>query len=504
MKGHQLFLRTSVRGLFASYLKAFPRWIVWISLGVVWMARSTTTAGSGIMGMVGAVLAAEIAIPLVVWMTTKYCITSGAVSRLSGIVVRQTVTIEWKEVKAVSESADWSQRLFKVSTITLKTETYSDLSLTIQGLDSDAVLDFYDRYTPDSGVIENRSRRKGNKESVQTVTMGNNLQRMPQVIYRVSIREILAIGLMNGKAFLYAPSALLIVWGVIEDAGGTHSLLSFMAAWPRPLQAVAISAIGIIAGTVMVFIKFHKYKIAVSGTDKIIISYGLLETKTRTVGRSAVYGTLLTSNLLEQVLRRTRMRLYAADSKPRSEGDIVLPPLTTHQLKQICRVLLVPEGMPHLPKGRRNILGVTVRMIVLIASGVFGCLGGWWLFQNWGRGLALIPMSILLSLIIATALMRLASTKVCLQLDEKTLAIKTTWPDSRIVIYGARNLHGISSRDYLPSARFGLVLTISAFAGGVIRHRILRASRCDVDRLRQAMIKEQTMPQKKYTLSKTR
>ena len=406
-------------------LRLHPVWIVLraietlrglaVPLIIVLVSRRSMTDLIG-YGVIGAVVAASIAMRAVTWTRTSYEITGEGVWSRTGLIDRRERFLPFERIQSVNVSESVLHRLFRVVRLTIESAAggQSQADITLDALTRETAEGLRRRIanrqlqSAPAGAADGAAA-SGTSEQAKVAALAAE----GELIRALSYRELVLAGVISGRIgpFAAAVGALiqfgddLLPSSIYERVALSAADLTVQVVIALLFTVAVIAWLVSIVGTLVVYGGFELRRL----DDRLVISYGLLDRRKVSVPIARIQAVTISEGILAQPIGRASLRyISAGDGKTGGETGTLLPILPRDEvaaiLDRIAPALAadlgaVPfEGIPARAL-RRYMLAPTWLVVILTP---IACALVWQILDwPWQRGLLtllLAPLTLLFGL----------------------------------------------------------------------------------------------------------
>ena len=420
----------------AAYAHTVPRTLALVVSGIALSTTIDSGPGPWAWVLIGPLLLAQLLVPP--WTRASFHISgdaAGATVR-TGLLVVRSRTVEWHSVSAVTVTAPWAYRFFKLSRVQLSQGGQGETQLDIPAADPTA-----------TALIQ---KAWENVEHVRAISAETD-DPGTVALYTARLQDTLLAGVLQGRLLILGSAAALSIGDFLNSTGFSPSLLAVLARHPA-LAALAVLLVIGASGICGTGLRFHRFRVDRSklGTT---IRYGLVETQERVIVPSAVVGAVCTSNILETLTGRARLSLLTKDSATSTGSNTILPSLPRTTVADVLTEILSVEAHPHVERWRRTrktVAGtlLTSTVLVLVVPALLAVIlvvaAGWPAYAG-----VLVASS---TAIAAYGLGRVVAGRATVSADGRLVFLRSRFVTERQSFVWSAEIHAISSLSLGPTA----------------------------------------------------
>ncbi|MDR0487846.1 MAG: PH domain-containing protein [Propionibacteriaceae bacterium] len=427
--------------------------IAWPALALLWWSvLDGPLRYSGVV-IVAGIIIFDIVGPLVEWRTNTYSYSSERVEHRRGLFSRSIYSILWSEIQSTKAEANWSQRLFGITTLTLKNSSELDREISFPGipleiaetLQQHASIAGRSEKGPSKGEVYSHIELKESDDE-DAILAHSELQEIApsdngNLILQTNTFQIILYGVLNGKVIILLPSILLTSWGLLDGYSDTMILVEWSRFVPMPLLVGIVLILAILIAVVTISLRYYSFRVDFdSGSFRV--RYGWPEPKSRVIPGESIVGIMLSQNIAEKALSRCRVRFMTKDSDLLSESNLVFPSLSLSKLSRF-------DGHPVaelIACAKNSVTGIGPRgvfssfiALTLLFSASLGL--GFSAKVIFGLHLFVVAPMSLSVFFIGYHIIRLLSTRIRITADK--LSYYSPLPNARVVVACTGSLHGL-------------------------------------------------------------
>lgn len=358
----------------AAYLESSPKLAGSLTAGGVYLFGPDVWPGAWAWLALGPLIAVLVIEPMWRWTFTRVQLTPTHLNFTTGGIHRREQSLAWTDIAAVDSRQSWAFARWRLFSITLSQAGDERAKVQLWAADEDLLR----AVTASAGHALDRAEEAPTEETEPTGTL----------LYRVRLGQLLLASVVFGQFAVIGGAAAMAVSEMLQTIGADD----LIARWfPLPPAVWGASILGgvVALGLVLTVIRYASFEVRRMHDGRLLISYGLLSTHTRSVSPSATIGVVVQHNIVETLLGRVRLSLLTTDSAGQLGTNLVLPSLPRRVVEQLLREAFHEGRTTRLVTAERGAPALGTSVLVLAAVGVATALAGWGAAQ---AGWAPIPV----------------------------------------------------------------------------------------------------------------
>lgn len=468
--------RLPSRYLPAAYLESAPKLAGSLLAGVVYLFAPAVWPGAWAWVALGPLIAVLVCEPVWRWTFTRVAITPTHLRVTTGAVHRRDQSLAWADVGTVDSRQSWAFARWRLHALTLSQAGDERTKVQLWAADDE----LHRAVTRYAGHALARAGRGDVTDRGDDPGLGAVADAEPAgiLLYRVRATQLLLASVVYGQFALIGGGAAL----ALSETLGTIGADEVIARWlPLPPAAWAlVIAAGIVAlGLVLTVVRYASFEVRREPDARLVISYGLLSTHTRSIAPGAVIGVVLQRNLVETLLGRVRLSVLTTDSAAQLGTNLVLPSLPRRAVARLLREAFGEDPATRLPTVDRGGRALAAGLAVLASLTAVTLLAGWAAAAQGWR-----PVFVLSAGALALAVAWPLSRVLCARLDAETGSDRVVLLVSHLVqrqtVLAAAAVHIVATSRL---ATRPLLAHLCYYAGMPRTFRALRFVAADVDAL---------------------
>ncbi|MEV5041066.1 hypothetical protein [Microbacterium sp. LMI1x-1-1.1] len=356
--------RLPLRYLPASYLESSPKLVGTFIAGAVYLFGPAVWPGAWAWLALGPLIAVLVCEPVWRWTFTRVALTPEHLVVTTGAFTRRQQSLAWADIGTVDSRQSWAFARWDLRVLTLSQAGDERTKVHLWAVDEDLHRE----------VTARAGHALGTAEAEVTAEQTGPAPGI--LLYRVRLTHLLLASVVYGQFALIGGGAAL---GVSETLGmfGADAALTRWLPLPPAVWAVAI-AVGIVAlGLVLTVVRYASFEVRRMPGDRIVISYGLFSTHTRSVSRATTIGVVLQRNLVETLLGRVRLSLLTTDSAAQLGTNLLLPSLPRRVVERLLHEAFDEDPSTRLLTGDRGARAIGTGVVLLAGLIAAAVLAGW-------------------------------------------------------------------------------------------------------------------------------
>lgn len=462
--------RLPLRYLPASYLESSPKLVGSFIAGAVYLFGPAVWPGAWAWLALAPLIAVLVCEPFWRWTFTRVALTPEHLVVTTGAFTRRQQSLAWADVGTVDSRQSWAFARWDLRVLTLSQAGDERTKVHLWAVDEDLHREVTARAGHTLGTAE--ADATAEQTAAQTGPAPGIL------LYRVRLTHLLLASVVYGQFALIGGGAAL---GVSETLGmfGADAALARWLPLPPVVWAVAI-AVGIVAlGLVLTVVRYASFEVRRMPGDRIVISYGLFSTHTRSVSRATTIGVVLQRNIVETLLGRVRLSLLTTDSAAQLGTNLLLPSLPRRVVERLLHEAFDGDPSTRLLTGDRGARAAgtgTVVLAGLIASAILA--GGVAAGQGWPPLLVLATGAVVVAVLWPVTVVLCSRLRVDAGSDRVVLLVSHVVQRQTMLSAAAVHIVGTSRLAGHP-----LFADVCFYAGMPRTFRALRFRPAEVDAL---------------------
>ncbi|MFC9983270.1 hypothetical protein ACFU0W_06970 [Microbacterium keratanolyticum] len=403
--------RLPARAVLASYLRGAPAIVGLVGVGVIALTNAQFWLGRWGVFLIGALLLARLLQPVFTVATLRYDLSDSGIRVVRGLLNRRSTSVSWAQVAVRERAQPWAYRMLHLDVLTLRVggEVTADGVIELEGIEPAIAAEIVEL------AAQSHPRHEASPESVAEVpapvvhdALGENVG--SDTIYRATTGQLLVSGLVQGQVVVIGTGAVLAALDVVQQFGGWSdaTLLQNL-----PLVATLAAAGIIVLGMLLAVVRFHGFEVARDG-NRLVLSYGLIETQHRVVDAASIVGVRAHRNALEMLIDHVRIRLLSQGAIGSGAANAILPALPRTIAASVLEATNGALPVPALVyrSGRRALLPAAAALLFTVGVSVGAGLLASWL---WAPPLFLALIAAGASALLVIGVLRLVTRRLSAQ-----------------------------------------------------------------------------------------
>lgn len=361
--------RLSARAVLASYLQGAPAIVGLMGVGLIAVTNAQFWLGRWGVLLIGALLLVRLVQPVFTVATLRFELSDSGIRVVRGLLLRRGTSVSWAQVAVRERAQPWAFRMLRLDVLTLRVggEVTADGVIELEGIEpaiAAEIVELAARSHPRPPARPEPAPEVPAPLAEDTVAASSP----DEVIYRATTSQLLTSGLVQGQVFVIGTGAVLAGLDLVQQFGGWSD-----AALLQNLPLVtALAAAGIVVlGMLLSVVRFHGFQVARDG-DRLVLSYGLVETHHRVVDAASIVGVRAHRNALEMLIDHVRIRLLSQGAIGSGAANAILPALPRSIAASVLEATNGALPVPALVyrSGRRTLLPAAVALLFTLGVSV--------------------------------------------------------------------------------------------------------------------------------------
>lgn len=324
-------LRLPPQYLPAAYLESGPKLVGSLIAGGLY--ASTPSSWPGIWGWLalGPLIAVLLFEPVWRWSFTRIDITHTHLRVSTGVMIRREQSLAWDDIGAVDSRQPWAFARWRLYTVTLS-----------QAGDERAKV--YLR-AADEALHREVTTRAGHALGRNAPRRGSSGESPDSLLYRVTTANLLLASVVYGQFAIIGGGVAMSAADTLSQLGADHDIGRWLPAPSGSWTLIVVAGV-VATGLALTVVRYASFEVRRLPDGRLIISYGLLSTHTRSIAPGATIGVVAQRNIVETLLGRVRLSLLTTDSAAQLGTNLVLPSLPRRTVERLLREALGGEWEP--------------------------------------------------------------------------------------------------------------------------------------------------------------
>lgn len=463
--------RLPLRYLPASYVESSPKLVGSFVAGAVYLFGPSVWPGAWAWLALGPLIAVLVFEPVWRWTFTRVALTPEHLVVTTGAFTRRQQSLAWADIGTVDSRQSWAFARWNLRVLTLSQAGDERTKVHLWAVDEDL----------HGEVTARAGHALGTVRAAAPTVEEASIQERPApgtLLYRVRLTHLLLASVVYGQFALIGGGAALAVSETLGMFGADAALARWLPLSPL-VWAVAIAVSIIALGLVLTVVRYASFEVRRMSGDRIVISYGLFSTHTRSVSRATTIGIVLQRNIVETLLGRVRLSLLTTDSAAQLGTNLLLPSLPRRVVERLLHEAFDEAPSTRLLTGDRGARAGGTGVALLAGLIVAAVLAGWV-----AAGMEWPPLLVLSTGAGVFAIAWPATVVLCSRLrvdagsDRATLLVSHVVQRQTVLSTAAVHIVGTSR-----VAGYPLFADVCFYAGMPRTFRALRFSSAEVDAL---------------------
>lgn len=373
--------RLPARAVLASYLQGAPAIVGLVGVGVIALTNAQFWLGRWGVFLIGALLLARLLQPVFTVATLRYDFSDSGIRVVRGLLNRRGTSVSWGQVAVQERAQPWAFRMLRLDVLTLRVggEVTADGVIELEGIEpaiAAEIVELAAQSHPRSEPLPEPEPEPMAEAPAPVVDDALGENGGGDTIYRATTGQLLVSGLVQGQVVVIGTGAVLAALDVVQQFGGWSdaTLLQNL-----PLVTTLAAAGIVVLGMLLSVVRFHGFQVARDG-DRLVLSYGLIETHHRVVDAASIVGVRAHRNALEMLIDHVRIRLLSQGAIGSGAANAILPALPRTIAASVLEATNGALPAPTLVyrSGRRVLLPAAVALLFTVGVSVgAGLLVSW-------------------------------------------------------------------------------------------------------------------------------
>ncbi|MCH1865192.1 PH domain-containing protein [Nocardioides sp. CFH 31398] len=326
--------RAPLRALVAEYLDGAVALALMLVGVVVAAAADETAVSTASRWLLGVLILARVAVPVVLWATTTCTVAAAGIEVATGLVRRRRRILDWSQLSTVDLHQDWAHRLMGVTRVTVSQNGSESGALRLPSMTTASAERLRARTVGAAPPIERRGSDDVPASTAAGLSMDPTAHPRHGRVVRVRDRDVVVTGLVLGFPVVLGVGAVLAVAEVARTVGLADRAWTGLQLSPV-VGGVLLSVLALVLGTAATLLRFGSFETEVH-QGSVTIRHGYLARAERRLDRTTVLGLELRQSLFERPLGRWRVLVVSRDSVGGLGRNLALPSLGAADLCEIA------------------------------------------------------------------------------------------------------------------------------------------------------------------------
>lgn len=455
----------------AAYLESAPKLLGGVLAGAVYLFAPDVWPGPWAWLALAPLLAVLVCEPPWRWWSTRVTLTAQHLTIATGMWHRREQSLAWSDVGAVDTRQPWAFRFWGLRSLTLAQAGDERTKVQLWAVDEET----HARIVALAG--HRAEDRPAHAERVAHIPDAAP-DAAGTVIYRVRLSHLVLASLVYGQFAVIGGAAAAAAWEFLGSVGAADLIVQWIPL-PPVMWGVVIAVAIVVMGFALTVIRYAGFEVRRTADGRLVISYGLLSTHTRSIAPAAVVGVILQRNLVETVLGRARLALLTTDSAAQLGANLVLPSLPRTVVTHLLRTAFDDQVGPRLLTTSRG-YGAMIRGAALLVALAASAAGILWVTAEQGWPPLASASAALLCLAVLWRLTALLCSRLSVSEDARRVLLTSTHVVQRQSVLVPASVHVVAGTRVLGRNVF---VQVFYYAGMPRALRAMRFDRADVDGL---------------------